>query len=120
MSRRLRGKTALVTGAGRGLGRACAEALAREGATVLAAARSQDELDAAADFADGTIEAWPGDVTDDAFVTRIAALPSLDILVNNAGGNKPQPFVDVDTESLDAIINLNVRAAFRVAQAAAR
>ena len=44
----------------------------------------------------------------------------MSILVNNAGGNRPQPFVDVDRESLDFIIDLNVRAAFRVAQAAAR
>ncbi|MEM1263805.1 MAG: SDR family oxidoreductase [Pseudomonadota bacterium] len=120
MSGRLSGKTALVTGAGRGLGRACAEALAREGARVLAAARSQDELAEVAAFADGEIDAYPGDVTDDTFVAQIAALSPLDILVNNAGGNRPQPFIDVDTDSLDFIINLNVRAAFRVAQAAAR
>lgn len=47
-------------------------------------------------------------------------IEGLSILVNNAGGNRPQPFVDVDAASLDFVIDLNVRAAFRVAQAVAR
>ena len=49
-----------------------------------------------------------------------AKLPRLDILVNNAGGNMPEPFVDITEERLDRILDLNVRAAFLVAQAAAR
>ena len=117
-NRVLLGKRALVTGAGRGLGRACAEALAREGAHVLACARSEDELTQVAKFDGGNIEALPGDVTDDALIRKIEALTDLDILVNNAGGNRPQPFVDVDNESLDFVIGLNIRAAFKVAQAA--
>ncbi len=118
MSGMLDGQLALVTGAGRGLGRACAEGLAAAGARVIAAARSTDELAEVAAHPSGRIEPWTGDVTDDAFVDRVAAIDSLSILVNNAGGNRPQAFVDVDTESLDFIIDLNVRAAFRVAQAA--
>ena len=62
----------------------------------------------------------PGDVTDDAFVERVGELEGLSILVNNAGGNRPAPFVDIDAESLDFVLDLNVRAAFRVAQAASR
>ena len=61
------------------------------------------------------------DVTDAAAVrAAIAALPSLDVLVNNAGTNFPEPFVDVSDAHLDAMIDLNVRAAFVVAQAAVR
>ncbi|MEL7536411.1 MAG: SDR family oxidoreductase [Pseudomonadota bacterium] len=120
MSGRLSGKRALVTGAGRGLGRACVEALAREGAAVIAVARSADELAAIRDDTGLDVAAMPGDVTDDSLIERIAGIDRLDILVNNAGGNRPQPFVDVDDESLDFMIELNVRAAFRVARAAAR
>ncbi|MDJ0918179.1 MAG: SDR family oxidoreductase [Woeseiaceae bacterium] len=120
MSDALAGETALVTGAGRGLGRACAEGLADAGASVIAVARSSDDLAEVAAHASGRIEAWTADVTDDAFVERVAALDSLSIIVNNAGGNRPGPFVDIDAESLDAILELNVRACFRVAQAAAR
>ncbi len=120
MSDTLDGQLALVTGAGRGLGRACAEGLAAAGARVIAAARSSDEIAEVAAHASGRIEGWTGDVTEDAFVERVANIEGLTILVNNAGGNRPQAFVEVDTDSLDFVLELNVRAAFRVAQAAAR
>ena len=61
------------------------------------------------------------DVTDAAQVTDgIGALPRIDVLVNNAGINIPEPFLEVSEEHLDRILNLNVRGAFLVAQAAAR
>src|SRR5438128_1288471 len=50
----------------------------------------------------------------------IAALPALDVFVNNAGSNIPEPFVEVSEEHLDRLLNLNVRAAFLAAQAAAK
>ncbi len=120
MAAELEGQVALVTGAGRGIGRACAEGLADAGARVVAVARSQDDLDRLTAHASGRIETWSADVTDDAFIARIESIAGLSILVNNAGGNRPQPFVEVDDESLDFVIDLNVRAAFRVAQAVAR
>ena len=120
MSALLDRHVALVTGAGRGIGRACAEGLADAGASVIAVARSDDDLAKLRAHASGRIETWSADVTDDAFVARVASVEGLSILVNNAGANRPQPFVDVDTESLDFVIGLNVRAAFRVAQAAAK
>jgi NAD(P)-dependent dehydrogenase (short-subunit alcohol dehydrogenase family) len=120
MTGRLDGQVAIVTGAGRGIGRGCAEALADAGARVIAVARSEDELAEVAAHGSGLIEAWQGDVTGDDLLQKIEAIEGLSILVNNAGGNRPQPFVDVDDESLDFVIDLNVRAAFRVAQAAAR
>ncbi|MEO0346721.1 MAG: SDR family oxidoreductase [Pseudomonadota bacterium] len=120
MSESLSGQLALVTGAGRGLGRACAEGLADAGARVIATARTASDLEALAAHGSGRIETWTGDVTDDAFVERVASIEGLSILVNNAGANRPQPFVEVDTESLDFVLDLNVRAAFRVAQAAAQ
>ncbi len=120
MSAVLDGQTALVTGAGRGIGRACAEGLANAGARVIAVARTETDLDELQTHASDRIETWSADVTDDAFTERVQTIAGLSILVNNAGGNRPQPFVDVDTESLDFVIGLNVRAAFRVAQAATR
>ena len=116
----LEGQVAIVTGAGRGIGRACAEGLADAGAAVIAVARSSADLDEVAAHASGRIATWTADVTSDELVARIEAVENLSILVNNAGGNRPQAFVDVDIDSLDFVINLNVRAAFRVAQAAAK
>jgi NAD(P)-dependent dehydrogenase (short-subunit alcohol dehydrogenase family) len=117
----LEGRTALVTGAGRGIGRACARALAEAGAEVWLAARTRAEIDAAAAEIGGKAHAFPADVTKAQDVKRLfAAIPRLDVLVNNAGSNIPEPFVDVSEEHLDRLLELNVRAAFLVAQGAAR
>lgn len=115
----LAGRHALVTGAGRGLGRAIALALAEAGARVTAVARTQADLDALADQAAGIVP-LAGDVQDDAFLARVAAMDDLDILVNNAGGNRPMPMVDVDDATLDHLIGLNIRSVYKVAQAAVR
>jgi NAD(P)-dependent dehydrogenase (short-subunit alcohol dehydrogenase family) len=120
MSAVLDGQIALVTGAGRGIGRACAEGLADGGAHVIAVARTEGDLAELRAHSSGRIDTWTADVTDDKLIARIEAIEGLSILVNNAGGNRPQSFVDVDTESLDFVIDLNVRATFRVAQAAAK
>jgi NAD(P)-dependent dehydrogenase (short-subunit alcohol dehydrogenase family) len=121
---RLENRTALVTGAGRGIGRACAVALAQAGAEVWLAARTKSELDAAAAEirgAGGKAHAVALDVTQSAELRNvIGAIPVLDVLVNNAGFNIPEPFTDVSEEHLDRLLELNVRAAFLAAQAAAR
>ncbi|GIL39576.1 SDR family NAD(P)-dependent oxidoreductase [Roseiterribacter gracilis] len=111
--------TVLVTGAGRGIGRACALALADAGMRVLALARSGDELAQLAAERSQQIVPVPGDVCSDATIDMIASLPRLDALVNNAGGNAPRPMRDVDDATLDWMLALNVRAAYRVARAAA-
>ncbi len=116
----LEGQVAMVTGAGRGLGRGCAEALADAGARVIAVARSENDLAEVGAHASGRIETWSADVTGDEILERVEAVGGLSILVNNAGGNRPQPFVEVDDESLDFVLDLNVRSAFRVSQAAAK
>jgi|HubBroStandDraft_4_1064222.scaffolds.fasta_scaffold00305_12 NAD(P)-dependent dehydrogenase (short-subunit alcohol dehydrogenase family) len=121
---RLDGKVALVTGAGRGIGRAVALALAAAGAELVLNSRTPAELDALAGAIaaqGGRARALPFDVTDSAAArAAIAGLPRLDILINNAGINRPQPFLEVDEATLDRMIALNVKAAFVVAQAAAR
>jgi NAD(P)-dependent dehydrogenase (short-subunit alcohol dehydrogenase family) len=117
---RLDGKTAFVTGAGRGIGRACGVALADAGAEVWLAARTRDEIESAAAQIPKA-RAVVCDVTRSSDIRKaIAALPALDVFVNNAGTNIPEPFVEVTDEHLDSLLTLNVRAAFIAAQAAAR
>jgi NAD(P)-dependent dehydrogenase (short-subunit alcohol dehydrogenase family) len=121
---RLDGKIALVTGAARGIGRAVSLALAAAGAELVLVSRTQAQLDeVAAEIArhGGNAHALPLDVTDStALRAAFAGLGRLDILVNNAGLNRPQPFLEVDEETLDRLLTLNVRAAFLTAQAAAK
>ena len=121
---RLDGKRALVTGAGRGIGLAAAAALSDAGAQVALAARTHGEIEQAAQTLRDRghqAEAFQLDVTDlDGMRSAIAAAPPFHILVNNAGTNRPAPFLDVSVEDFDAIMTLNVRAAFFVAQAMAK
>ena len=116
----LSGRVALITGASRGIGEACAEAMVESGARVIAVARSADDLASVADRLGSAVETWVEDVKDTSFRERLEQLDQLDILFNNAGTNAPQPFVDIPEDVLDEMIELNVRALFLAAQSAAR
>ncbi|WP_419816049.1 SDR family NAD(P)-dependent oxidoreductase [Glacieibacterium sp.] len=118
------GQRALVTGAGRGIGLAAAVALADAGAEVTLAARSREEIEAAAveiTGRGGRARALVLDVLDVTTAAAvIAASGPFDILVNNAGTNRPKPVTEVTVDDYDTVLDLNLKAAFFVAQAVAR
>jgi NAD(P)-dependent dehydrogenase (short-subunit alcohol dehydrogenase family) len=126
-SMRLDGRPALVTGGSKGIGLAAAAALLEAGADVTIAARSRPELDAALAQlqaarvrADQSVEAWSLDVTDpQAVATRVAgqaARRPFEILVNNAGMNRPSTIAEMRDADFDAVLDVNVKAAFYVAR----
>ena len=116
----LSGRVALITGASRGIGEACAEAMVESGARVIAVARNEKALQSLADRLGSSVEIWAEDVNDRSFRERVEKLDRLDVLFNNAGINAPQPFVDISEDVLDEMLSLNVRAMFLAAQSAAR
>jgi NAD(P)-dependent dehydrogenase (short-subunit alcohol dehydrogenase family) len=120
---RLDGRRALVTGAGRGIGLAAAAALAEAGAHVTLCARSAGEITGVADAIrsrQGRADTLVIDVVDTKAVEdALAAKEPFDILINNAGTNRPKPFVEVTMDDYEAVLNLNLRAAFFVARTVA-
>lgn len=120
----LQGRTALVTGAGRGIGRAIAEVYAQAGAEVVLCARTVDEIEAVASEMRGAgfkARARPCDVTDTSAVAALVhGLERLDVFVNNAGTNRPRPHLEVTEADFDLIVGLNLKAAYFAQQAVAR
>jgi NAD(P)-dependent dehydrogenase (short-subunit alcohol dehydrogenase family) len=120
----LAGSRALVTGAGRGIGSACAAALAEAGADVVAVARSSDEIGEVVEAiqkAGGSARAQTLDVRD---LRAVRALfdeqEPFNVLVNNAGTNRPMPVWEVSEDDYDVVLDLNLKASFFVAQACAK
>jgi 3-oxoacyl-[acyl-carrier protein] reductase len=123
----LSGKVALVTGASRGIGRAVAQRLAEQGATVVAAARGDhaDECARALTAAGHSAEALSLDVTDAAAIEAVPAgivarHGRLDIVVSNAGITRDQLLMRMKREDWDAVLATNLTATFALAQAAMR
>tara|TARA_Y100000768_G_scaffold281208_1_gene216140 strand:- start:141 stop:902 length:762 start_codon:yes stop_codon:yes gene_type:complete len=116
----LKNRYALVTGAGKGLGRACAIALAEAGATIIAVSRTKSDLDKL----EKSIKKVRGktikiqcDVMDfKQLKNKLDKIKIIDILVNNAGTNFPEPFEKIKQESMNYLVDLNLKAAFNVAQ----
>jgi NAD(P)-dependent dehydrogenase (short-subunit alcohol dehydrogenase family) len=116
----LKNKTALVTGAGKGLGKACAIALAEAGARVIILSRTKSDLDKVSEIikrTKGSSQSFVCDVTQlIEFKKILKKINRLDILVNNAGNNRPEHFTKVKQENMKYLTDLNMKAAFNVAQ----
>lgn len=116
----LKNKYALVTGAGKGLGRACALAMAEAGATIIGLSRTQSDLDKLErdiKKIKGKIVKIQCDVMNyEDLKNKLEKIKIIDILVNNAGTNIPEPFVNVKQSSMNYLVDLNLKAAFNVAQ----
>ena len=122
--RRFEGKTVVVTGAGRGIGRAIALRFASEGADVLCVGRTRESLEETAGLCES---AWvaTGDVSRAEDVDRVVAealarWERIDVLVNNAGIDDETPFLDMQEESWDAVIATNLKGVFLMSQRVAR
>lgn len=115
---RVDGKRALVTGASRGIGLAAATALAQAGAAVTLVARTESELREVCReicAAGGQCDYLVLDVVDSRAVTeQIAQRGPFQILVNNAGMNRPKELIQLEDGDIDAVLDLNVKAAFYV------
>jgi len=116
----LRNRTALVTGAGKGLGKATAIALAEAGAKVIIVSRTLSDLKKVEKLikkTKGSCLKFECDVTDlKKFKTILKKIKQLDILVNNAGNNRPEHFTQVKKENMEYLVELNMKAAFNIAQ----
>ena len=116
----LKNKIALVTGAGKGIGKACSVALAEAGAKVIILSRTKSDLLKVSKIikkTKGSSVSFVCDVTKLEEIKKVLKkINRLDILVNNAGNNKPQHFTQVKKENMEYLTNLNMKAAFNVAQ----
>jgi NADP-dependent 3-hydroxy acid dehydrogenase YdfG len=104
----LSGKSALVTGASAGIGRATALAFAQAGAKIIATGRRKSELEALAKEGDGAIVTLAGDLNDKGFVDELASKArDVDIMVNNAGILKYAPLMDMTDQDCEDMSQTN-------------
>ena len=116
----IKGKTALITGATKGIGRGAAIALAQAGGNIIAIGRNQTELNSLEKKIKKLkvkFTSFNCDVNNyEKIKLFISSLKNLDILINNAGTNIPEPFLNVKKSSLETILEVNTKAVFNVAQ----
>jgi len=116
----LNNKLALVTGAGKGIGKACAIALAEAGANVIILSRTKSDLNKVEKSIlklKKKCTSYVCDVSNYTDLKKIfKKIQSLDIIVNNAGTNRPEHFTKIKKKDMDYVVDLNIKAAFHVAQ----
>lgn len=125
---RFKDKSVIVTGGAQGIGRACVEAFAAEGARVLVADMAMDaaaETERAVTEAGGQVRVVKCDVGDKAQVeamieTAVTEFGGVDVLINNAGIIKTADFLELEEDDFDRVLRVNLKGMFLVAQAAAR
>jgi len=121
----IKGRQAIVCGSSKGLGKACALALVKEGVNVVVSARTEADLLATADelraVGPGDVRAITADVTtEEGREALFAACPEPDILVNNAGATRRGSAETITAEDWNFVLNLNVTAAYTLCRAFAR
>ena len=116
----LRNKTAVVTGAGKGLGRACAIALAEAGANLIIISRTKKDLDEVSKKIKklkSKCKSYVCDITNYDEIKKIINKQSrIDILINNAGNNIPEHFTKVKNKNMEYLVKINTIATFNLAQ----
>ena len=114
----LKGKYALVTGAGKGLGKACAIALAEAGANLIIVSRTKKDLDTVSKTIKKLrvkCKSYVCDITNYEDLKNIINKQSrIDVLVNNAGNNIPEHFTKVKTKNMEYLVKINSIAAFNL------
>ena len=116
----LKNKTAIVTGGGKGLGRACAIALAEAGANLVIISRTKKDLDEVSKKVKKLkikCKSYVCDITNYNEIKEIInKQPKIDILINNAGNNIPEHFTKVKTKDMEYLVRINTIATFNLAQ----
>ena len=116
----LKNKTAIVSGAGKGIGRACAIALAEAGANLVIISRTKKDLNEVSKVIKkykSNCKSYVCDITNyDQIKSIINDQPKIDILINNAGNNIPEHFTKVKTKDMEYLVKINTIASFNLAQ----